>query len=314
MKIISGTANLDLAQEITDIIGTSLTERVVKRFADDEIFIEVMENVRGEDMFVIQPTGAPGNHSVMELLIMLDTLKRGSAKRITAVVPYFGYARQDRKTGPRTPITAKLISDLIVAAGAHRILTLELHSGQIQGFFDIPADNLYSSPVFLPDIRAKMGKDDPAPTIVSPDVGGILRSRNIAQQLGSDLLIVDKRREQAGQSEVMNIIGNAKGKNCIMIDDICDSAGTLCNAAAALKANGAKQVSAYISHGVFSGKANERIANSELHELVVTNSLPFSDACRANQKIRQITIAPLLAQAIINIHNDQSVSSLFEPI
>ncbi len=312
MKLISGTSNLPLAQEISDIIGNPLTNIVVRRFSDDEIFVEIMENVRGEDVFVIQPTGNPSNQSLMELLIIQDALKRGSASRITAVVPYYGYARQDRKTGPRTPITAKLIADLIVTAGAHRILTVELHSGQIQGFFNIPADNLYSSTVFLHDIKGKMLDKEELPILVSPDVGGILRTRNIAQRLGSDLLIVDKRRKQAGHSEVVNIIGEPAHKNCIMIDDICDSAGTLCHAADALKKHGAKRVSAYIAHGIFSGEANQRIIDSALDEIVVTNSLQLSDQILQNKKVRQLSIAPLLAQAIINIHDNKSVSSLFD--
>ncbi|MCH9844405.1 MAG: ribose-phosphate pyrophosphokinase, partial [Alphaproteobacteria bacterium] len=233
-----------------------------------------------------------------------------SARRITAVIPYFGYARQDRKTGPRTPITAKLVADLIVTAGAHRILTLELHSGQIQGFFNVPADNLYSSPVFVSDIEKNYNSDNLI--FVSPDVGGILRTRNIAQRLSSEIVIVDKRREQAGHSEVMNVIGNPTDKDCILIDDICDSAGTLCNAANILKSHGAKSVSAYIAHGIFSGDANQRIKDSALDELVVTNSLMLSAEMQQNKKIRQLSIAPLLAQAINNIHSNQSVSSLFD--
>ncbi len=310
MKLIDGTSNSDLAQDIADILKIPLIKCNIRRFADGESFVEIMENVRGEDVFVIQSTGNPSNEKLMELLIIEDALKRGSAKRITAVIPYFGYARQDRKTGPRTPITAKLVADLIVTAGAHRILTLELHSGQIQGFFNVPADNLYSSPVFVSDIKKNYPNNDLI--FVSPDVGGILRTRNIAQRLDSEIVIVDKRREKAGHSEVMNIIGNPENKNCILIDDICDSAGTLCNAADTLKAHGAKKVSAYIAHGIFSGKANERIINSSLDELVVTNSLKLSDEILKNKKIRQISIAPLLAKAIDNICRNQSVSSLFD--
>ncbi|MCH9845054.1 MAG: ribose-phosphate pyrophosphokinase [Alphaproteobacteria bacterium] len=310
MKLIDGTSNSVLAQEISDILQIPLTKCNIRRFGDGESFVEILENVRGEDVFIIQSTGNPSNERLMELLIIEDALKRGSARRITAVIPYFGYARQDRKTGPRTPITAKLVADLIVTAGAHRILTLELHSGQIQGFFNVPADNLYSSPVFVSDIEKNYNSDNLI--FVSPDVGGILRTRNIAQRLNSEIVIVDKRREQAGHSEVMNVIGNPTDKDCILIDDICDSAGTLCNAANILKAHGAKSVSAYIAHGIFSGAANQRIKDSALDELVVTNSLTLNDEMQQNKKIRQLSIAPLLAQAINNIHSNQSVSSLFD--
>ncbi len=310
MKLIDGTSNSALAQEISDILKIPLTKCNIRRFGDGESFVEILENVRGEDVFVIQSTGNPSNERLMELLIIEDALKRGSARRITAVIPYFGYARQDRKTGPRTPITSKLVADLIVTAGAHRILTLELHSGQIQGFFNVPADNLYSSPVFVSDIQKNYNSDNLL--FVSPDVGGILRTRNIAQRLNSEIVIVDKRREQAGHSEVMNVIGDPKDKDCILIDDICDSAGTLCNAANILKAHGAKSVSAYIAHGIFSGPANQRIQDSALNELVVTNSLTLSGDMQSNKKIRQLSIAPLLAKAINNIHSNQSVSSLFE--
>ena len=312
MKLIDGSANSALAQEIADILKMELTQCNIQNFADGETFVEILENIRGEDVFLIQSTGHPSNENLMKLLILIDALKRGSAKRITAVIPYYGYARQDRKSGPRTPITAKLVADLIVTAGAHRILTLELHSGQIQGFFNIPADNLYSSPVFIHDIKANL-HDNELPIFASPDVGGILRTRNLAARLDTEIVIVDKRRPKAGQSEVMNVIGNPQNKNCILVDDICDSAGTLCNAANMLKNDyGAKKVSAYIAHGIFSGQANQRITDSALDELVVTNSLKMSDDIKNNHKIRQITIAPLFANAIKYICSNQSVSSLFD--
>ena len=312
MKILTGNSNRPLAEAICSVLNLPLTRASVKRFSDMEIFVEIHENVRGEDVFVIQPTAFPTNDNVMELLVMLDALKRGSARRITAVVPYFGYARQDRKSGPRTPISAKLVADIITKAGAHRVLTLDLHAGQIQGFFDIPTDNLFAAPVFVKDIReTTVGKSEEL-AIVSPDVGGVVRARIIAQRLDADLAIIDKRRERAGVSEVMNIIGNVAGRRCILIDDIVDSAGTLCNAAEALKRAGAVSVSAYVSHGVLSGGAVARVTASPMDELVTTDSIMATEAMRNASKIRQLTIAPLIAEAIRRVSEEQSVSSLFD--
>jgi len=275
-----------------------------------EVYVEILENVRGEDVFVIQSTSFPTNDNLMELLITLDALKRGSARRITAVIPYFGYARQDRKTAPRAPISAKLVANLITTAGADRVLTLDLHSGQIQGFFDIPVDNLYAEPVFSKDIQNRYNG---APlTVVSPDVGGVLRARGMAQRLDADLAIIDKRRERAGVSEVMNIIGDVRDRTCIMIDDIVDSAGTLCHAAEALTEAGAKSVSAYVTHGVLSGDAVGRVSASPLEKLVVTDSIQATEAVRLSNTIEQLTIAPLMADAISRISDESSVSSLFD--
>jgi ribose-phosphate pyrophosphokinase len=275
-----------------------------------EVFVEIQENVRGQDVFVIQSTSYPTNDNLMELLVTLDALTRGSAKRVPAVMPYYGYARQDRKSGPRTPISAKLVANLITIAGASRVLTLELHAGQIQGFFDIPTDNLYSTPVFARDIAEHYkGKDV---VIVSPDVGGVRRARSIAKRIEADLAIIDKRREAAGVSEVMHIIGDVQGRDCILVDDIVDSAGTLCNAATALIEAGAKSASAYVTHGVLSGGAVARVAASPLSELVITDSILATDAMRGNDKIRHLTIAPLLAEAMLRIAEDRSVSSLFD--
>jgi ribose-phosphate pyrophosphokinase len=288
-----------------------LTNASVRRFADEEVFVEIHENVRGEDVFVIQSTGYPANDNLMELLIMIDALHRSSAKRITAVIPYFGYARQDRKPGPRTPISAKLVANIITTAGANRVLSVDLHAGQIQGFFDIPTDNLYGAPVISADILARFG--DRNIMVVSPDVGGVVRARALAKRLdNAPLAIVDKRRERAGESEVMNIIGDVEGRTCIIIDDIVDSAGTLCNAAAALKAAGAKDVVAYCTHGVLSGKAVERVEGSELLELVITDSIGAPQAVATAQKIRTLTIAPLLGEAIKRIADESSVSSLWD--
>ena len=306
MKIISCNSNLPLANDIGKYLGIGLTKANVKRFADNEIFVEILENVRGQDVFLVQSTSFPVNDNMMELLITLDALRRASAKRVTAVIPYFGYARQDRKPGPRTPITAKLVANIITEAGANRVLTLDLHAGQIQGFFDIPTDNLFSAPVMIKDINAKFKDDDLV--VVSPDVGG----RHIASRIDGDLAIVDKRRERANVSEVMNIIGEVDGRNCIIVDDIADSAGTLCNAAAALKKEGARSVSAYITHGVLSGGAVERVTKSELDELVITDSIQPSEAVTNCQKIRTLTIAPLIAEAIRRISEETSVSSLFD--
>jgi ribose-phosphate pyrophosphokinase len=311
MKLISGNANLPLARAISTYMELPLTDVAVRRFADDEIFVEIHENVRGEDMFVIQSTSHPANDNLMELLICIDALRRASAKRITAVLPYFGYARQDRKPGPRTPISAKLVANMITAAGADRVLTVDLHAGQIQGFFDIPTDNLYGAPVMSADILSRYGSEPLM--VVSPDVGGVARARALAKRLDdAPLAIVDKRREKAGVSEVMNIIGNVEGKFCVLHDDMVDSGGTLCNAAAALMDNGAKQVVAYCTHGVLSGEAAARVTGSVLKELVITDSIMATDAVADAPNIRHLPIAPLLGEAIRRIADESSVSSLFD--
>ena len=311
MKLMSGNSNLPLVQSIADYLEMPLTEASVRRFADEEIFVEIHENVRGEDVFVVQSTSYPANDNLMELLICIDALRRASAKRITAVIPYFGYARQDRKPGPRTPISAKLVANLITVAGANRVLSVDLHAGQIQGFFDIPTDNLYAAPVMSADIQARFkGRNI---TVVSPDVGGVVRARALAKRLdNAPLAIVDKRRERPGESEVMNIIGDVAGRFCILIDDIVDSAGTLCNAAAALKESGAEDVVAYCSHGVLSGAAVARVEKSVLRELVITDSIAAYDSAGGSGKVRILTIAPLLAEAIKRIADESSVSSLFD--
>ena len=311
MKIMTGNSNRPLAEAISAYLNLPLTRASVRRFSDMEIFVEIQENVRGEDVFVIQSTSYPANDNLMELLVSLDALKRGSARRITAVIPYYGYARQDRKSGPRTPISAKLVANLITSAGADRVLTLDLHAGQIQGFFDIPTDNLYAAPVFTKDIADNNSAGE-ALTIVSPDVGGVVRARAIAKRLDADLAIIDKRRERAGVSEVMNIIGEVKGRRCILADDIVDSAGTLCNAAEALMESGASSVHAYVTHGVLSGGAVARVGSSPLKELVMTDSIQATEAVRVAQNMRQITIAPLLGEAMARISNERSVSSLFD--
>jgi ribose-phosphate pyrophosphokinase len=311
MKLMTGNANIPLARSIGAYLELPLTEALVRRFADEEIFVEIMENVRGEDVFVLQSTGYPANDNLMELLIIIDALKRASAKRITAVVPYLGYARQDRKPGPRTPISAKLVANLITVAGADRVLSVDLHAGQIQGFFDIPTDNLYAAPVMSADIRSRFGEHNLM--VVSPDVGGVVRARQLAKRLhNAPLAIVDKRRERAGESEVMNIIGEVEGRFCVLIDDIVDSAGTLCNAAAALREAGAADVVAYVTHGVLSGGAVARVEGSKLRELVVTDSIGHQELVRGSTKIRNLTIAPLLAEAIKRIADETSVSSLFD--
>jgi ribose-phosphate pyrophosphokinase len=311
MKLLTGNANQPLAKAIADYLEMPLTQASVRRFADEEVFVEIHENVRGEDVFVIQSTGFPANDNLMELLIMIDALRRASAKRITAVVPYFGYARQDRKPGPRTPISAKLVANIITTAGADRVLSIDLHAGQIQGFFDIPTDNLYGAPVMSADIQARFG--DKNIMVVSPDVGGVVRARALAKRLNNaPLAIVDKRREKAGESEVMNIIGDVEGRFCIIVDDIVDSAGTLCNAAAALKAAGAESVVAYITHGVLTGGAVARVEGSDLTELVVTDSIQPPESVADAKKIRLLTVAPLLAEAITRIADESSVSSLFD--
>jgi len=311
MKLLTGNSNLPLAKAIAAYLEMPLTDVSVRRFADEEVFVEIHENVRGEDVFVIQSTGYPANDNLMELLICIDALKRASAKRITAVVPYFGYARQDRKPGPRTPISAKLVANLIETAGANRVLSVDLHAGQIQGFFDIPTDNLFAGPVMSADIQARFAGRNLM--VVSPDVGGVVRARGLSKRLdNAPLAIVDKRRERAGESEVMNIIGDVEGRFCILIDDIVDSAGTLCNAAAALRQAGAEDVVAYVSHGVLSGGAVARVEGSALTELVITDSIMAPDAVAAAKKIRHLTIAPLLGEAIKRIADESSVSSLFD--
>ncbi|MEM6603684.1 MAG: ribose-phosphate pyrophosphokinase [Pseudomonadota bacterium] len=311
MRLLTCNANPKLAQDIADLLNVKITDMNIQNFSDKEIFVEVKENVRGEDVFLIQPTSYPTNDNIMELLITVDALRRASARRITAVIPYYGYARQDRKTAPRTPITAKLVADLISTAGADRVLTMDLHAGQIQGFFNIPTDNLFAAPVFARDIKERYGDMGDDLLVVSPDVGGVVRARNLAARLGTTIAIIDKRRPEAGQSEVMNIIGEVKGKSCILIDDIVDSGGTLCNAAHALLQGGAKEVSAYISHGVLSGKATERIKNSDLKELVITDSIQPTENVLATPNIRILSVAPLLAEAISRVSNEESVSTLF---
>jgi ribose-phosphate pyrophosphokinase len=310
MKILTCNSNRPLADAISAYLSTQLTNASVRRFSDMEIFVEIHENVRGEDVFIIQSTSYPANDNLMELLVTLDALRRSSARRTTAVIPYYGYARQDRKSGSRTPISAKLVANMITAAGADRVLTLDLHAGQIQGFFDIPTDNLFAAPVFVKDIKERYNGADLV--IVSPDVGGVVRARQIARRLDADLAIIDKRREHAGVSEVMNIIGDVDGRRCILIDDIVDSAGTLCNAAEALMERGAKSVSAYVSHGVLSGGAVARVSASPMEMLVTTDSILATEAMRVSKNIRQLTIAPLMAEAIKRISDERSVSSLFD--
>jgi ribose-phosphate pyrophosphokinase len=311
MKLISGNANQTLAKAIAEHLDLPLAEAEFRRFKDNEIFVEIKENVRGEDVFIIQSTSYPANDHLMELLIGIDALRRASARRITAVIPYYGYGRQDRKVGGRTPISAKLVANLVTMAGADRVLTLELHAGQIQGFFDIPTDNLFSTPVLEKDIRENC-KDATKLMIVSPDVGGVVRARALANKLGADLAIVDKRREKAGVSEVMHIIGDVEGRECILIDDIVDSGGTLCNAAEALIEKGATSVSAYITHGVLSNGAAKRVDSSKLKEMVVTNSIDSATRVENCKKLRVVSVAALMGDAISRIANEQSVSSLFE--
>ncbi|WP_298727080.1 ribose-phosphate pyrophosphokinase [uncultured Ferrovibrio sp.] len=310
MKVLAGNSNRPLAEAIAAYLSVPLAKASVRRFSDMEVFVEIHENVRGEDVFVIQSTSYPANDHLMETLVCIDALKRASARRITAVIPYFGYARQDRKPGPRTPISAKLVANLITAAGANRVLTLDLHAGQIQGFFDIPTDNLMAGPVLTADIKQHLQGDDLM--VVSPDVGGVVRARNIAKRLDVDLAIVDKRRERAGVSEVMNIIGDVEGRRCILVDDIVDSAGTLCNAAEALKKHGAKAVYAYVTHGVLSGGAVARVTASQLEGLVITDSILATEAVRLARNIRQVSIAPLIGEAMRRISEETSVSSLFD--
>lgn len=310
LKLLAGNSNRPLAEAIAQHLKLQLVKAVVRRFADMEVFVEIQENVRGEDIFVIQSTSYPANDHLMELLIVIDALKRASARRITAVIPYFGYARQDRKVGPRTPISAKLVANLITEAGADRVLTVDLHAGQIQGFFDIPTDNLYAAPVIVKDIQDYLGAENLM--VISPDVGGVVRARALAKRLGADLAIVDKRRERAGESEVMNIIGDVQGRRCILIDDIVDSGGTICNAADALLEKGATDVCAYSTHGVLSGGAVARIQNSRLKSVVVTDTIAATEEIRKSGNIRRISIAPLIGEAMRRITNEESVSSLFD--
>jgi ribose-phosphate pyrophosphokinase len=310
MKLLAGNANRPLAEAIAAYLRTNLTDATVHRFADMEVFVEIHENVRGEDVFIVQPTSFPANDNLMELLVIIDALRRASARRITAVIPYFGYARQDRKPGPRTPISAKLVANLITTAGASRVLTMELHAGQIQGFFDIPVDNLFSTPLMVPDILARLGND--SLMVVSPDVGGVTRARGFAKRLDVGLAIIDKRRERAGVSEVMNVIGDVRGMRCILVDDIVDSGGTLCNAADALLKAGAVSVQAYVTHGVLSAGAVARIASSSLDRLVITDSIRPTETVRAAEKIRVLSVAALMGEAIQRISSESSVSSLFD--
>ncbi len=310
MKIVACNSNRPLAEAVASALGMKLTRASVRRFADMEVFVEIHESIRGEDVFVMQSTSYPANDNLMELLITLDALRRASARRVTAVIPYFGYARQDRKSGPRTPISAKLVANLITEAGANRVLTMDLHAAQIQGFFDIPVDNLYSEPLFTRDIQARFAGRDIM--IVSPDVGGVLRARAIASRLNVDLAIIDKRRERAGVSEVMNVIGDVADRHCILIDDIVDSGGTLCNAAQALMDQGAGSVSVYITHGVLSGGAVARIAGSPIEMVTITDSILATEAVRDAANLRQLTIADLLAEAMRRISEESSVSSLFD--
>lgn len=311
MKIIACNSNRPLAEAISAYVNLPLTKASVRRFSDMEIFVEIEENMRGEDVFVVQSTSYPANDNLMELLVTLDALRRASARRVTAVIPYFGYARQDRKSGPRTPISAKLVANLITEAGADRVLTMDLHAGQIQGFFDIPTDNLFAEPVLTNHITEQNG-DTSELVIVSPDVGGVVRARGLARRLNADLAIIDKRRERAGVSEVMNIIGDVDGRTCILVDDIVDSAGTLCNAAVALREQGASSVSAYVTHGVLSGGAVARVTSSPLEKLVITDSIQATEAVRVAQNIDQLTVSQLIGEAMNRISLESSVSSLFD--
>ncbi len=311
MKIIAGNSNIPLAEEVSKYLGVPLAEATVRRFADNEVFVEILENMRGEDVFIVQSTSAPANDHMMELLIIIDALRRASARRITAVLPYFGYARQDRKMGPRTPISAKLVANLMEASGADRVLTLDLHAGQIQGFFDIPTDNLFAAPVFVDDIKSRFKKDQEL-MVVSPDVGGVVRTRALGNRIGADLAIVDKRRERAGESEVMNIIGDVSGRACLLVDDIVDSAGTLCNAATALINAGATSVSGYVTHGVLSGQAVERVNKSQLENLLITDTIQPTAEILASPKFDVIKIAPLIGEAMRRTSDEHSVSSLFD--
>ncbi|MBX4908717.1 MULTISPECIES: ribose-phosphate pyrophosphokinase [Rhizobium] len=310
MKVFAGNSNRQLAEAICNYLNVPLGRASVRRFADQEIFVEIQENVRGEDVFLVQPTAFPANDHLMELLIMIDAMRRSSARRITAVLPYFGYARQDRRASGRTPISAKLVANLITEAGADRVMTLDLHAGQIQGFFDIPTDNLFAMPVLTRDIKSHYDLSNVM--VVSPDVGGVVRARALAKRLDCLLAIVDKRRDRPGESEVMNIIGDVTGKDCLLIDDIVDSGGTLCNAADALLAQGASSVTAYITHGVLSGGAVTRVTSSKLRELVITDSIQPTTAVLSAHNIRVVTTAPLIGEAISRTSQEESVSSLFD--
>ena len=309
MRIIAGTSNLPLSENVAKYLGDKITDASIRRFADEEVYVEIKENIRGEDVFIIESLSYPANDNLMELLVIIDALKRASAKRITAVIPYYGYARQDRKPGPRTPISAKLVANLITTAGADRVLTLDLHAEQIQGFFDIPTDNLFAGPVFAKDIKEKYNTDNL--TAVSPDIGGVVRARAIANKLGASIAIVDKRRPKAGESEVMNIIGDVNDKDCIILDDIIDSAGTICNAANKIIDLGAKSITAYTTHGVLTGTAIEKIEKSKLTELVITDSINNKKKAELSEKIRVISVSDLLGEAIKRISEESSVSSLF---
>ncbi|MAW97695.1 MAG: phosphoribosylpyrophosphate synthetase [Alphaproteobacteria bacterium] len=309
MKLVSGNSNINLSKDIAKYLGVDLVKATIKKFPDKEIFVEIHENVRGEDVFVVQSTSFPANDHLMELLITIDALKRGSSKSIAAIMPYYGYARQDRKSGPRSPISAKLVANLISVAGANRALMVDLHAGQIQGFFDIPTDNLFAAPVFIDDIKKKFKSKNTV--IVSPDVGGVVRARAIAKRVDCDLAIIDKRREKASVSEVMNVIGEVSKKDCILIDDICDTAGTLTNAANALKNKNANSVHAYITHGILSDPAIERIDNSPIDKMIITDSILARNDVKESSKIEQISIAPLIGEAIGRITENKSVSSLF---
>ena len=310
MKIIAGNSNLPLSSAVAGYLKSSITDSTIRRFVDEEVYVEIKENIRGEDVFVIESTSFPANDNLMELLVIIDALKRASAKRITAVLPYYGYARQDRKPGPRTPISAKLVANLITTAGADRVLTIDLHAEQIQGFFDIPTDNLFAGPVFAKDIKENFDLNNLV--AVSPDIGGVIRTRGIANKLGASIAIVDKRRSKPGESEVMNIIGETSGKDCIILDDIIDSAGTICNAADRLMETGAKSVTSYVTHGVLSGKALDRISKSKLKEVVITDTIDNSKKTADASKIRMLSISPLLGEAIKRISEESSVSSLFD--
>ena len=307
MRLLAGNSNRPLAEAIAAFLGTPLTAATVQRFADMEVFVEIQENVRGEDVFLLQSTSYPANDNLMELLVCVDALRRASARRITAVMPYFGYARQDRKPGPRTPISAKLVANLITEAGAHRVLSMDLHAGQIQGFFDIPVDNLYASPLMAADLRARYDVENIV--IVSPDVGGVGRARGFAKRLDAGLAIIDKRRERAGVSEVVNVIGDVAGRCCVLVDDIVDSGGTLCNAAQALLDAGATSVVAYVTHGVLSANAVARVSASRLETLVITDSIRATEAVRVSDKVRELSVAPLIGEAIRRISDESSVSS-----
>ncbi len=309
IKLVAGNGNRPLAEEIGSHLKVPLTKGVCRRFADMEVFVEIQENVRGEDVFIVQSTSYPANDNLMELLILIDALKRASARRITAVMPYFGYARQDRKPGPRTPISAKLVANLIERAGADRVLTLDLHAGQIQGFFDIPTDNLFAAPVMVRDIKERFELTNLM--VVSPDVGGVVRARGLAKRIDAPIAVCDKRRERPGESEVMNVIGDVRGKRCVLVDDIVDSGGTLCNAAEALLEQGAVSVMAYITHGVLSGSAIQRVAESRLESLVITDSIQPTEPVRKARNIRVLPIATLIGEAIARTANEESVSSLF---